>query len=102
MNNLEMTTVLTGTVSASSLLGYFSGAIDIMWKIVAIIAGIISISCFVANKYSQIKKKIKEAKEDGVITKEEVKDIAKTVIEDVKELSDLVKEETDKVNTPKK
>ena len=69
----------------------------------AIISIIVTVAGFVISVLIpliiKLYKKIKAAKEDGVITKEEAKDIANTIVEIGKETGSLieeVKEESDK------
>lgn len=93
----EVLTTVFGTISASTLALNVVETIDILWKIVAIISGIIAIATFVIGKFKKFFTKIKEAKADGKITNEEVQEIFEESKQDIKETVDYVKDKVDNI-----
>lgn len=87
----EALTTFFSSLSLSTLILNFEKAIDIAWKIVGVLSGIIAIICFITSSINKIKIKIEKAKLDGVITKDEKKDILNDVIEDTEKVIDFGK-----------
>ena len=90
----DILTSIFGTLSASTILVDFQSTIDTAWKIIGIISGVIAIICFTKESIHRIKVKILKAKNDGVITKEEAKDIISESINDAKTIIDMTKQLT--------
>lgn len=88
---------IVGTVVGAAGAGLSVTELQAIISIIVTVAGfIISV---IIPLIVKLVKKIKAAKEDGVITKEEAKDIANTIVEIGKETGSLieeVKEESDK------
>ena len=88
----DILTSIFGTLSASTILIDFQSTIDTAWKIIGIISGVIAIICFIKESIYRIKAKILKAKKDGIITKEETKDIINESINDAKTIIDMTKQ----------
>ena len=104
----SITTSITGTVSTASflvastvtiesILWYISIIIGILMGIVTLISWIKSLTLKSKNKIKLIKQLIKEAKADGTITKEEMKDILKEVGSASEEIIDEIGDGAEKV-----
>lgn len=83
--------------SVTSLVTYISGALGLMYtvqdieSIASIVCTAICIASMVITFIINLINKIKIAKSDGVITKEEMDDIKKTIKDGVDEISDEIK-----------
>ena len=97
----EMTTILSGGVAGSTIIGDLTQGIDLVWKIIGIIGGIIAICSFIKGAYVRLKKKIDKVTEDGKVTKEELTDIVNEVKADAEELKTKVDKVKDDVENLK-
>lgn len=77
------------TVSSSIYVINLIQAVDLVFKIIGIISGVIAIVCFIKTSITKTIIKFKEAKKDGVITKEEAKDIVKEVFSDTNKIAKM-------------
>ena len=94
VNNHDYIYGIIGTALSSIGIGLSINELQAIISIVVTILGF-TISVLIPLIIKLVKK-IKKAKEDGVITKEEIEDIAETGKEIVKETESLVKEVSEK------
>lgn len=89
--------VFTLAVNGSGI-AYF---LDNIQNIIGIIVGVLSLISIALNLYFNISSKIKEARKDGIITKDEQDQIIKDVVEGGKQLIDTAKKIVDGNNDSK-
>ncbi len=89
MKNNDLCAYFLASVSSSIYIANLIQAVDLAFKIMGLISGTIALYCFTKSAIIKLIAKIKEAKKDGVITKDEAKDIAKEFLDDAKEIAEM-------------
>ena len=77
-----------------------ASAVDELDKVLGIIFSIIGIISLLLTIFNSVYDKIRQAKADGKITKEEVKDITNTIIDGADKVKDKVEEVKDQIKKP--
>jgi hypothetical protein len=78
----DILSVVFGSFSFSSIFVSFQNVIDITWKIVGIISGVIAFICFIKSIINKWVSKYKEITKDGKVTKEECEEFSNMVKDD--------------------